>query len=206
MPLVPPEEFKATLEEWAELAPWQENPQKPRKRRVKATAFFSTFEGLEVRIALVHAPDYTTKNRVVINSSRDVYRLLLPRLRDEPVESFLVLCLNARSKVDAVHVVARGHASAVEVLPQHVLQAPLLTNSQRIILAHNHPSSDATPSGEDVRMTRRIVGAAELMGIKVLDHVVCGLDTFASMADRNMMPEAPQTFRQMLNLLQGEAG
>jgi DNA repair protein RadC len=183
MPLVKPEEFLATWDEWKELAP-RENPRK----RGRAP-LFDTFDGLEVRVALVRAPDYKPKAQHVISCAADAYHLLLARFRHEPVESLVVLCLSARHRVEAIHVVARGNLTGVQVFPNHVFQAALVANASAIIVAHNHPSGDAEPSRDDLALTRRLAGAGELLGIKLLDHLIVGADSYVSLADRGAIPE-----------------
>lgn len=182
MPLVKPEEFLATWDEWHELAP-RGNPRRKRE------PLFDTFGGLEVRVALVRAPDYKPKAQHTIGCAADAYRLLQARFRHEPVESLVALCLDQRHKVSAVHVVARGSLSGVETHPRHVFQAALVANAAAIIVAHNHPSGDAEPSRDDLALTRRLAGAGELLGVRLLDHLIVGAAGYVSLADRGAIPE-----------------
>jgi len=72
------------------------------------------------------------------------------------------------------HLVSLGTVSSALVHPREVFRALILSSASTTILAHNHPSGDPTPSSEDVRITRQLVSAGEIMGIKVLDHVIIG--------------------------------
>ena len=90
-------------------------------------------------------------------------------------ESFHVVTLNARNRVINRHMVSLGIADASLVHPREVFRAVLAEPAAvSLILVHNHPSGDPTPSAEDVRITKQLVEAGEIIGIKVLDHVIVG--------------------------------
>jgi len=95
-------------------------------------------------------------------------------LQDEPAEVFAILCLSTKHRVIAYHEVSRGTLDATLVHPREVFKAALLANASAIILAHNHPSGDPTPSRDDIVLTRRLVDAGALIGVDVLDHIVVG--------------------------------
>jgi len=95
-------------------------------------------------------------------------------LRDEPGEVFAILCLSTKHRVIAYHEVSRGTLGATLVHPREVFKAALLSNAASIILTHNHPSGDSTPSPDDHQLTRRLVDAGRLIGVEVLDHIIVG--------------------------------
>ena len=95
-------------------------------------------------------------------------------LRDEPSEVFAILCLTTKHRVIAYHEVSRGTLDATLVHPREVFKAALLANSAAIVISHNHPSGDSTPSVDDIDLTRRLAAAGELLGISLLDHIVIG--------------------------------
>ena len=95
-------------------------------------------------------------------------------LQDEAAEVFAILCLSTTHRVMAYHEVSRGTLDATLVHPREVFKAALLANAAAIILAHNHPSGDPTPSPDDVALTQRLVQAGQMIGIPVLDHVIVG--------------------------------
>jgi DNA repair protein RadC len=97
-------------------------------------------------------------------------------LRDEPVEVCGLFCLSTKQQVLAYHELSRGTLDASMVHPRDVFKIALLANARSVILGHNHPSGNPTPSPEDFALTRRLVGAAEIIGIDLLDHVVVGHD------------------------------
>ena len=95
-------------------------------------------------------------------------------LQDEPGEVFAILCLSTKHRVIAYHEVSRGTLDATLVHPREVFKAALLSNAASIILTHNHPSGDPTPSPDDNHLTRRLVDAGKLIGVEVLDHIIVG--------------------------------
>jgi DNA repair protein RadC len=96
---------------------------------------------------------------------------------DPPREHFLAFYLDATNRVMGYETIAIGGCASVEVEPAQVFRGAILAGAVRLIVAHNHPSGDPTPSGSDVAMTRRLLQAAELIGIPLLDHVVVASHT-----------------------------
>jgi DNA repair protein RadC len=90
-------------------------------------------------------------------------------------ETFVILCLNARNGMKASEVVSVGIQDASLIHPREVFAIALEHRAAAIVLLHNHPSGDATPSAEDVKITRQLIAAGHIMDIPVLDHVVIGL-------------------------------
>ena len=110
-----------------------------------------------------------------ISNPMDIVTLLEDLgLGAEAEEVFMILCLNTKNKVVGVFEVSRGTISSSMVHPREVFKRALLCNATSIILAHNHPSGDPTPSREDIEMTKRLAEAGELLGVKVLDHIIIG--------------------------------
>jgi DNA repair protein RadC len=96
-------------------------------------------------------------------------RTILP---DNSREHFIALYLNASHKVIAYSVVSTGTANATLVHPREVYQAAVLLGAIALIVSHNHPSGDVTPSSEDFKITRQLKEAGEILGIRLLDHLV----------------------------------
>ena len=84
------------------------------------------------------------------------------------------MCLDTKNKVTGLFKVSQGSLNSSIVHPREVFKRALMQNSNSIILAHNHPSGDVTPSGEDISITRRLQEAGDILGIKVLDHLIIG--------------------------------
>jgi DNA repair protein RadC len=111
--------------------------------------------------------------------------LLRHYLADVDREHFVVVLLNRKNQVIGVNTVAVGSLTAAVVHPREVLKPAVLANAAAIILVHNHPSGDPSPSTEDQQLTTRLVQAGRILGITVLDHVIIGDGTerFYSFAD-----------------------
>jgi DNA repair protein RadC len=95
-------------------------------------------------------------------------------LRQETKEWFVTLHLDGKNRILAVDVVSQGSLNQALVHPRETFKTALLSSAASLILVHNHPSEDPTPSREDIELTRRLKEAGELLGIKVLDHIIIG--------------------------------
>lgn len=124
-----------------------------------------------------------------ISSPEDVVNILREHMDIENLdrENFLVLCLNRKNRVNAIHTVSIGGLASSLVHPREVFKPAFLTSSAALILVHNHPSGDPTPSTEDITITRRLVEAGKLLGIEILDHVVIGYGRYNSMKSKSLM-------------------
>lgn len=109
-----------------------------------------------------------------IRGPADVYRRLGPALRDLEQEEFHALLLNTQHRVVREVLVTRGILDASLIHPREVFRVAVAEGAAAVILAHNHPSGDPTPSAEDRAVTRQMVQAGRALGIPVLDHVVIG--------------------------------
>ncbi len=110
----------------------------------------------------------------------------LKDLRDKDREHFVCLHLDSRNRVTSMETVAVGTLNASLVHPREVFKAAILANAASVIVAHNHPSADVTPSSEDIALTKRLMEAGEILGIEVLDHIVVGGERFTSCKEANL--------------------
>lgn len=115
-----------------------------------------------------------------IRGPADVHRHFHQRLRDARREHFMVLLLDGRQRVMSESQISQGTLTASLVHPREVFRAAVQAAAAAIVLVHNHPSGDPTPSQEDYEVTRRLVAAGEVVGIRVVDHVVIGDGGFHS--------------------------
>ena len=118
-----------------------------------------------------------------IRGPADVFRRMGPRLRDLPQEEFHALLLNTRHRVVREVAVTRGLLDASLIHPREVFRAAVTEGAAGIIIVHNHPSGDPTPSADDRSVTRQLTSAGKALGIPVLDHVIVGAETFTSLAE-----------------------
>ena len=108
------------------------------------------------------------------------------RIHEESEEHMYMICMNVKNKVIGIFEISHGTVNASLVTPREVFQKALLANAVSIILMHNHPSGDATPSREDINVTKRLHEAGALIGIDVLDHIIIG-DSYASLKEKGHM-------------------
>lgn len=108
------------------------------------------------------------------------------RIHEEPEEYMYMICMNVKNKVIGVFEISHGTANASLVSPREVFQKALLANAVSIIVMHNHPSGDSTPSREDIEVTKRLVEAGKIVGIEVLDHIIIG-DKYASLKEKGYL-------------------
>lgn len=119
-----------------------------------------------------------------ITSPEDAYNLVKSFLVDVDREYFLVICLDTKNQPTAINICHMGSLNASIVHPREVLKPAILSNSASIIVAHNHPSSDPTPSREDIEVTKRLCEASKIIGIDLLDHLVVGVDRYISLKEK----------------------
>ena len=116
-----------------------------------------------------------------VDSPADVARLLLPALRDLDREHFVAVLLTTKNQVIDVVTVSIGSLSASLVHPREVLKPAVQASAAAVVVAHNHPTGNPEPSREDLEFTRRLRECSELLGIRLLDHVIIGDGTFESL-------------------------
>ena len=107
-------------------------------------------------------------------------------IRDLKKEHFVAIFLNARNQVIKTDTISMGSLNASLVHPREVFAPAVGISAASVILGHNHPSGDVTPSREDIELTRRMVQAGEIMGIEVVDHLIVASDKFLSMKEANV--------------------
>ncbi len=118
--------------------------------------------------------------KIKIKNSKDVSDLLMDELRFEKRELVKLLILNSKNVLLKIVDIALGGGNFASLEPKNVLYEPIKMQAQKIILVHNHPSGDPTPSKSDEQITDRIYECADIMGIMLLDHVVIGNNKFCS--------------------------
>ena len=111
-------------------------------------------------------------SRIQISSPSDVAPILMDYFRDKDREEFLIVLLNTANVVVGLSQISVGGLAASIVEPRQVFKVAVLANAAALILAHNHPSGNVEPSREDIRITRQLVEAGQLMGIPVHDHLI----------------------------------
>jgi DNA repair protein RadC len=125
--------------------------------------------------------------RTALGSPAEVYAAFGPLMEDLKREVFRVALLDAQNGLLRDVIISEGTLSASLVHPREVFKPAILESAASVILLHNHPSGDPTPSREDIRLTRQLVECAQLLDLRIHDHVVIGRGRFISLAERGMI-------------------
>lgn len=119
-----------------------------------------------------------------MDSSKDGAELGKRFLQDLDREQLIVCCLDTKNQPTAINVVSVGSLNTSIVHPREVFKPAILSNSASIILFHNHPSGDSAPSREDISITERIKESGNILGIKLIDHIIIGEDSYCRLKIR----------------------
>lgn len=126
----------------------------------------------------------------VVHHGGDVARLVRDTARGSRRESFFAVLLDARHRVLSMNVVSTGSLESAPVHPREVFSPAVRDGAVAVVVAHNHPSGDATPSADDRRVTERLRETGVLLGIELLDHLVVGAERYYSFAAEAFYPVA----------------
>ncbi len=120
-------------------------------------------------------------NKPVIKTPDEVFSLVKSDLKDKKKEHFLAILLDTRSQLIKTAEISIGSLDSTIVHPREVFKEALSASAASVIFVHNHPSGDPHPSEDDIKLTKRLVAAGDVMGIEVLDHVIIGGSKFLSL-------------------------
>lgn len=119
--------------------------------------------------------------RIIIRSPKDIADILIPRYRYATQESFIIVLLNTKNEIISINDISTGSLNTSIAEPREVFREILKYPTSSVILAHNHPSGDTSPSIEDIQITKRMIKAGKILGIDVLDHIIIGDNEFRSL-------------------------
>lgn len=131
---------------------------------------------------------YRGRPQPEIKGPEEVWNLLKPRFQDLDREHFLIVLLSARNTVIGIETISVGSLNASIVHPREVFKPAIERSAASVLLSHNHPSGIPDPSDDDIALTRRLCQVGELVGIPVLDHLICAGSTFYSLKQQGQMP------------------
>lgn len=139
-----------------------------------------------VRIALVKEKPviYNDQRLTAPAQAAEAFRALLP---DIDREYFVAFILDGKNRIVSCNIVSVGSLNQSIVHPREVFKTAILANGAAVLLAHNHPTGDTTPSSEDIKITRRLKEAGDVLGIKVLDHIIVGDNSYLSFTERGLL-------------------
>ncbi len=115
-----------------------------------------------------------------ISNAKDVFELFCERLKDEKQENFYVVLLNSQNNILKEELISKGVLDAAILHPREVFKPAIKHSASKMIIVHNHPSGNPNPSKEDLDITGKLIEVGELIGIKVLDHVILGKESYWS--------------------------
>jgi len=136
-----------------------------------------------VSLKLVKESSILYKERV-IRSPEDGYRLMKHFLGELDREAFIVISLDTKNQPVSINICHVGSLNASIVHPREVMKSAILSNAASIMVGHNHPSGNSTPSREDIEVTKRLVEAGNIVGIELLDHIIVGDESFVSLKEK----------------------
>ena len=130
---------------------------------------------------------HTNRDRTRIKTAEDVSELLMTHYKECEQEEFKALLLNTKNEVLKTVEVSRGGLDAAIALPRDVFRQAVREGASAVVVCHNHPSGDPEPSRDDVALTKRLREAAQVLGLRLLDHVVFGDGRYVSLEERGLM-------------------
>ena len=139
-----------------------------------------------VSIKMVKESSFLYQTRQIL-SPRDAYEMIKEQLEGLDREQFIIACLNTKNEPTNISVVSVGSLNKAIVHPREVFKTAILSNAASIMAFHNHPSGETTPSQQDIQLTNRLYEAGELLGIKLLDHLIIGDGTFTSLKEKGYL-------------------
>ena len=139
-----------------------------------------------VSIKMIKESSFLYQTRT-ISSPKDAYEMIKEQLEGLDREQFIIACLNTKNEPTNITVVSVGSLNKAIVHPREVFKTAILSNAASIMAFHNHPSGETTPSQQDIQLTNRLYEAGELLGIKLLDHLIIGDGTFTSLKEKGYL-------------------
>ena len=130
---------------------------------------------------------FPRKDRVQVANPDDISQLFMEKMRYYKKEYFQVVLINAKGEIMEETAVSVGDLCSTVVHPREVFHSAIKRSAASVIFVHNHPSGNAEPSKQDIETTERLVEAAEILGIKVLDHIIIGDGTYVSFKNIGLM-------------------
>lgn len=150
-----------------------------------------TVKKLEIRSCRVPiAADSKVDYATVVREPKDAASIAAALLEGEDQEVFLAFVLDIKNRVLGFAEVARGSVDSCPVDVRQVFRTAVMLGASAVLVVHNHPSGDPTPSPEDIQLTSRLVDAGKILGVPVLDHVIVSGDQVVSLAVRGLLKAA----------------
>jgi DNA repair protein RadC len=144
------------------------------------------------RLEIIRDPGIEWNVRDAIAGPADVYAIARQIIGRSDREQILVILMDTKNRPIATTIVATGTIRSCGTSAREVFKAAVLANATAIIMAHNHPSGDPAPSSDDIKLTKDLMAAGQLLGIELLDHIVVGAAGYRSLRELGFMSPEPR--------------
>ena len=124
-----------------------------------------------------------------ITTAEDIAKLYMDRMRGSKREHVQLFILSTKCKIESEYTVSIGELNSADIHPREVYSVAIRRSAAAIIIAHNHPSGDPTPSNLDIAATKRLEAAGKIVGIKLLDHIIAGYDSYVSLRSEGVIEQ-----------------
>ena len=148
--------------------------------------FNQKYKGIRCRVCLVR--ENTGDEIIKISKPADAYELVKDELVNSDREMLLSIMLTVKNDLIGVETVSIGSVTASTTTPRDIFKSAILANAVAIIVCHNHPSGELIPSKNDIEITKQLIAAGELLGIKVLDHLIVSNQGYRGLRDNYKFP------------------
>ena len=148
--------------------------------------FNQIYKGIRCRVCLVR--EGTSDEIIKINNESDAYELVKEELVNSDREMLLSVMLTVKNDLIGVETVSIGSITASTTTPRDIFKSAILANAVAIIVCHNHPSGELIPSKNDIEITKQLIAAGDILGIKVLDHLIVSNQGYKSLRDYYKFP------------------
>jgi len=149
--------------------------------KAKACQIMASFE-LGRRLAR-----FNGDKKIKIDGAKDIAKLFIPELNNLKKEHFIGIYLDSRKKIIKEEIIFIGTLNSSLVHPREIFKVAIEEGAAAIILIHNHPSADINPSDEDIKITKELMEAGDIMGIEVLDHIIIGGNKYFSFVEKGVL-------------------
>lgn len=123
----------------------------------------------------------------ILRKSNDCYYLIKGLIEDNAKETFIVIALNTQCEPTAIEICSKGTSESSIVHPKEVFKMAIVSNANKIIIAHNHPSGSIKPSDSDILTTERLVEVSKVLNIPIIDHIIIGDNKYFSFAEEGLI-------------------
>ena len=144
------------------------------------------YKGLRFRVCLVR--ESGQEEKIVLKNSDEVYELVKEELLRADREMMLSVMLTVKNDLIGVQTIGIGSLDSLTITPREVFKSAILSNAAKFVLCHNHPSGNRNPSAEDINITQKMIQAAEIIGIDLLDHIIVGHDGYTTLRSHVNFP------------------